>query len=131
MALAISALRYNYVTIQHPNQEKKSVDLSSHLVQTEYFENLLSPVITMKMRIRSEFNLVSNLPIRGGEMIAFSAEVGGTTLQFGEIDDKGNITPDTGELYVYKLSDLSTPSQAQDFILNITSLEYFKNETSR
>ena len=131
MALAISALRYNYVTIQHPDQKKKSVELSSHLVQTEYFENLLSPVITMKMRIRSEFNLVSNLPIRGGEMIAFSAEVGGTTLQFGEIDDKGNITPDTGELYVYKLSDLSTPSQAQDFILNITSLEYFKNETSR
>ena len=131
MALAISALRYNYVTIQHPNQEKKSVDLSSHLVQTEYFENLLSPVITMKMRIRSEFNFVSNLPIRGGEMIAFSAEVGGTTLQFGEIDDKGNITPGTGELYVYKLSDLSTPSQAQDFVLNITSLEYFKNETSR
>ena len=131
MALAISALKYNYVTIQHPDQKKKSVELSSHLVQTEYFENLLSPVITMKMRIRSEFNLVSNLPIRGGEMIAFSAEVGGTTLQFGEIDDKGNITPGTGELYVYKLSDLSTPSQAQDFILNITSLEYFKNETSR
>ena len=131
MALAISALKYNYVTIQHPDQEKKSVDLSSHLVQTEYYENLLSPVITMKMKIRSEFNFVSNLPIRGGEMIAFSAEVGGTTLQFGEIDDKGNITPDTGELYVYKLSDLSTPSQAQDFVLNITSLEYFKNETSR
>ena len=83
MALAISALKYNYVTIQHPDQEKKSVDLSNHLVQTEYFENLLSPVITMKMRIRSEFNFVSNLPIRGGEMIAFSAEVGGTTFQFG------------------------------------------------
>ena len=131
MALAISALKYNYVTIQHPDQKKKSVDLTNHLIQTEYYENLLSSVITMKMRIRSEFNFVENVPIRGGEMIAFSADVGGTTLQFGEIDDKGNITPDTGELYVYKLSDLSTPSQAQDFVLNITSVEFFKNETSR
>ena len=87
MALAISALKYNYVTIQHPDQEKKSVELSSHLVQTEYFENLLSPVITMKMRIRSEFNYIAKVPIRGGELIAFSAQVGGTTVQFGEIDD--------------------------------------------
>ena len=131
MALAISALKYNYVTIQHPDQKKKSVDLTNHLIQTEYYENLLSSVITMKMKIRSEFNFVENVPIRGGEMIAFSADVGGTTLKFGEIDDKGNITPDTGELYVYKLSDLSTPSQAQDFVLNITSVEFFKNETSR
>ena len=59
------------------------------------------------------------------------AEVGGTTVQFGEIDGDGNITPNSGELYVYKLSDMSAPSQAQDFILNITSIEFLKNETSR
>ena len=131
MALAISALKYNYVSIQSPTSGIKAIDLSTHLVYTEYFENLLSPVITMKMKIRSDFNFVKNVPIRGGEMIAFSVEVGGTTFTFGEIDDSGNIIPDSGELYVYKLSDLSTPSQAQDFILNITSLEYLKNETSR
>ena len=131
MALAISALKYNYVSIQSPTSGNKAIDLSTHLIHTEYFENLLSPVITMKMRIRSDFNYIKNVPIRGGEMIAFSAEVGGTTFQFGEIDNSGNITPDTGELYVYKVSDLSAPSQSQDFILNITSVEFFKNETSR
>ena len=131
MALAISALRYNYVSIQSPTSGKKAIDLTNHLIHTEYFEDLLSPVITMKMRIRSEFNYIKNVPIRGGEMIAFSAEVGGTTFTFGEIDNSGNITPDTGELYVYKVSDLSAPSQAQDFVLNISSLEFIKNETSR
>jgi len=131
MALAISALRYNYVSIQSPTSGKKAVDLTKHLMHTEYFEDLLSPVITMKMRIRSEFNYIAKVPIRGGEMIAFSAQVGGTTVQFGEIDSDGNITPNSGELYVYKLSDMSAPSQAQDFILNITSVEFLKNETSR
>ena len=131
MALAISALKYNYVSIQSPTSGKKAIDLSNHLIHTEYFEDLLSPIITMKMRIRSEFNYIAKVPIRGGEMIAFSAEVGGTTVQFGEIDGDGNITPNSGELYVYKLSDMSAPSQAQDFILNITSIEFLKNETSR
>ena len=131
MALAISALKYDYVSIQNPNSEDKSIDLTNHLIQTEYFEDLLSPVITMQMQIRSEFNIASEVPIRGGEMIAFSANVGGTQLKFGDLDKNGNIIPDTGELYVYKLSDLSTPSQAQDFTLHITTLEFIKNETSR
>ena len=89
MALAISALKYNYVSIQSPTSGKKAVDLSNHLIHTEYFEDLLSPIITMNMRIRSEFNYIAKVPIRGGEMIAFSAEVGGTTIQFGEIDSDG------------------------------------------
>ena len=131
MALAVSALKYNYVSIQSPTSGKKAIDLSNHLIHTEYFEDLLSPVITMKMRIRSEFNYIAKVPIRGGELIAFSAQVGGTTVQFGEIDGDGNIIPNSGELYVYKMSDLSQPSQAQDFVLNITSLEFLKNETSR
>ena len=107
MALAISVLKYNYDSIQSPTSGKKAVDLSNHLIHTENFEDLLSPVITMNMRIRSEFNFIAKVPIRGGEMIAFSAEVGGTTVQFGEIDGDGNITPNSGELYVYKLSDMS------------------------
>ena len=131
MALAVSSLKYNYVSIQNPDSGLPAVDLTNHLVQTEYFEDLLSPVITMKIRIRSEFNYIASVPIRGGEMVAFSADVGGTRFQFGELDSDGNIKPDSGELYVYKLSDMSQPSQTQDFLLNITSLEFFKNETSR
>ena len=131
MALAISALKYNYVSIQNVDSGKPATDLTKHLVHTEYFEDLLSPVITMKMKITSEVNYIASVPIRGGEMIAFSAEVGGTTFQFGELNDDGTIKPDSGELYVYKLSDMSQPSQAQDFILNIASLEFIKNETSR
>ena len=131
MALAVSALKYNYVSIQNPDSGKKAIDLTNHLLHTEYFEDLLSPIITMKMRIRSEFNYIAKVPIRGGEMIAFSAEVGGTTFQFGEIDSNGDIIPNSGELYVYKLSDLSQPSQAQDFQLNIKHHRDLKVSGSR
>ena len=130
MALAISALKYNYVSIQNPNSGKPAIDLTRHIIHTEYFEDLLSPIITMRMKIRCEFNLIENVPIRGGEMIAFSADVGGTEIKFGDISD-GNIIADSGELYVFKLSDLNAPTTSQDFILNIASLEFIKNETSR
>ena len=66
MALAVSALKYNYVSIQNPKSEKPAIDLTNHLVQTEYFEDLLSPVITMTLRIRSEFvlnDLLSQLQV--------------------------------------------------------------------
>tara|TARA_Y100001937_G_scaffold89418_1_gene120922 strand:+ start:980 stop:2425 length:1446 start_codon:yes stop_codon:yes gene_type:complete len=130
MALAISALKYNYVSIQNPNSGKPAIDLTRHIIHTEYFEDLLSPIITMRMKIRCEFNLIEDVPIRGGEMIAFSADVGGTEIKFGDISD-GNIIADSGELYVFKLSDLNAPTTSQDFILNIASLEFIKNETSR
>ena len=125
MALAVSALKYNYVSIQSPTSGKKAIDLSNHLIHTEYFEDLLVPVITMKMRIRSEFNYIAKVPIRGGELIAFSAQVGGTTVQFGEIDDNGNIIPNSGELYVQNVRFKSTFTST-DFVLNITSLEFLR-----
>ena len=35
-------------------------------------------------------------------MIAFSADcIGGTTFQFGEIDDKGNITPNSHNEFMF------------------------------
>ena len=38
MALAVSSLKYNYVSIQNPDSGLPAVDLTNHLVQTEYFE---------------------------------------------------------------------------------------------
>ena len=130
MALASQALKYNHVLIQSPNTGGKAFDLTAHLEHMEYFENIMSPTISMKMKIRSSFNFVSGLPIRGGEMIAIELETLGGTFKFGKVDGDG-IKPGSGELYVYGMKNLDQPSQAQTFTLHIVPLEYFKNETSR
>ena len=129
MALASQALKYNYVIIQPIGGN--AVDLTGHLQYIEYFENIMSPTISMNMKISSSFNFVSRLPIRGGEMIAMEVETLSGTLKFGTIEKNQGIVPGSGELYVYKLENLDQPSMAQSFTLKITSPEFFTNETSR
>ena len=129
MAIASQALRYKYVFIQPIGG--KPVDLTAHLQHIEYFENIMSPTITMNMKIQSTFNFVSRLPIRGGERISMEIETLGGTFKFGKVEKEEGIIPGSGELYVYSVKNLSQPSQSQSFTLHITSPEYFSNETSR
>ena len=129
MALASQALKYNYVIIQPIGGN--AVDLTAHLQYIEYFENIMSPTIIMNMKISSAVNFVSDLPIRGGEMIAMEIETLSGTVKFGRFVKGEGIVPDSGELYVYKLENFDQPSTAQTFTLKITSPEYFTNETSR
>ena len=129
MALASQALKYNYVIIQPIGGN--AVNLTAHLQYIEYFENIMSPTISMNMKISSAVNFVSDLPIRGGEMIAMEIETLSGRLKFGTIEKDQGIVPGSGELYVYKLENLDQPSMAQSFTLKITSPEFFTNETSR
>ena len=129
MALASQVLKYNYVVIQPIGGT--AIDLTAHLQYIEYFENIMSPTISMNMKISSSFNFVSRLPIRGGEMIAMEVETLSGTLKFGTVEKNQGIVPGSGELYVYKLENLDQPSMAQSFTLKITSPEFFTNETSR
>ena len=81
MALASQALKYNYVIIQPIGGN--AVDLTGHLQYIEYFENIMSPTISMRYEDKFFFNFVSRLPIRGGEMIAMEVETLSGTLKFG------------------------------------------------
>ena len=129
MALASQVLKYNYVVIQPIGVT--AIDLTAHLQYIEYFENIMSPTISMNMKISSTFNFVSKLPIRGGERIAMEVETLSGIFKFGTIEKDQGIVPDSGELYVYKIENLDQPTTAQSFTLKITSPEYFANETSR
>ena len=102
MAIASQALKYNYVYIQSQNTGGKPIDLTGHLEYIEYFENILSPTITMNMKIRSSYNFVSDLPIRGGEMISMEIETAFGKIKFGRTTKNEGIIPGSGELYVYK-----------------------------
>ena len=129
MALASQALSFNYVLIQPIGG--KPVDLTSSLEHIEYFENIMSPTISMNMKINSGSNLVGELPIRGGEMISLELQTLAGTMKFGKVSKEEGIEPGSGELYVYSVKNLNQPSQTQSFTIHITSPEYFANETSR
>ena len=42
---AIESLKYNYVVIESPNGRK--VDITNSVIFTDYFEDILSPFVTM------------------------------------------------------------------------------------
>ena len=129
MALASQALSFKYVLIQPIGG--RPVDLTSSLEHIEYFENIMSPTISMNIKINSGSNLVGELPIRGGEMISLELETLSGTMKFGKVSREEGIEPGSGELYVYAVKNLNQPSQTQSFTIHITTPEYFSNETSR
>ena len=74
MALAVSALKYNYVLIQIADSGKKSIDLTNHLLHTEYFEDLLSPIIdiTKPSNVAKKIDIESPLEKLKSQVMIFS-----------------------------------------------------------
>ena len=103
MAQTLQGLRYRYFQLQSVKSGKK-VDLSRATTSIEYFEDILVPSISMKLEVVSTINIVSEIMITGGEMVAIEAETGSGTFQFGELDGNGDIVAGKNELYVYKVS---------------------------
>ena len=130
MVQALQGLRYQYFQLQSVKTGKK-VDLSRATTSIEYFEDMLVPSISMKIEVVSTINIVSELMITGGEMVAIEAETGSGTFQFGELDGNGDIVAGKNELYVYKVSAMDSQRQASRFTMHLVSAEYFINETSR
>ena len=130
MAQALQGLRYRYFQLQSVKTGNK-VDLSRATTSIEYFEDILVPSISMKLEVVSTINIVSEIMITGGEMVAIEAETGSGTFQFGELDGNGDIVAGKNELYVYKVSAMDNQRQASKFTIHLVSAEYFINETSR
>ena len=132
MALASQAFRYNYIIIQS-GSEGTPIDLSRHIEYIEYFENIMSPTISMNIQMVSTYNLVSQLPIRGGEMVSMEIETASGTFKFGSVSggSSSKITEGSGELYVYKVENINQPSLTMSYTLKLVPAEYFYNETSR
>jgi len=100
-----------------------TVDLmgSSSLLFLDYYEDLLSPAITITARILCSTSMLNTLPIRGGESVELLIET-----PFGEFDCQGDRS-----LYVYKVSNISQDTNAETFALNLISREGITNETIR
>lgn len=122
MSLAAGALKPNGFVIESLDGSK-TVDLagSSSIMFLDYFEDILSPSITMTVQVMNSTSLVNLLPIRGGEKVFLSIDTG-----FGKFEFDGE-----NSLYVYKVSGISPDSTSEMFTLNLVSREALTNETVR
>jgi hypothetical protein len=120
MAIAVQGLRYQSVTIQSLDGRNKK-DLTNSITSIDYYEDILSPCITMTMDVINSYSIFNLLPIRGGEKVSMEIETAsGKFLLDGE-----------NAMYVYKVSNLDAQNTNESFTLHLVSREGLTNETVR
>jgi len=117
---SITHLKYKSVEISSLDGSKR-IDLTNSILFADYYEDILSPCITMTLQIASQYSIFHGLPIRGGEVVTFDVET-----------YSGDFTLDREfSLYVYKVGNIITDSTKESFTLHLVSREGLTNETSR
>jgi hypothetical protein len=120
MSQALTDFTYKKVEILSLDGDNR-IDLTNSILFCDYFEDILSPCITMTMQITSTYSIFNELPIRGGEKVVMDIRT-----PSGEFILDG----DYG-LYVYKVSGLVTDGTKEMFTLHLVSREVLTNETVR
>lgn len=120
MAIAVSGLRYQSVTIASLDGTKR-IDITNSILGIDYYEDILSPCITMTIDLMNAYSIFNGLPIRGGESVAMEIET-----VFGNFRLDGEKA-----MFVTKLSGLDAQRKNESFTLHLTSKEALQNETVR
>jgi len=94
-----------------------SISLTGSTFSIDYFEDILEPAVTMQITLNGSYNLVSELPIRGGEKVNIELELASGTFM--------------KEMYVYKASSGDFQKQTGAVILHLTSKYSLLNEGNR
>lgn len=120
MSEAVAGLKFNQVSIESVDGKNK-IDVTNSVVFIDYFEDILSPCVTMTMTLFNSSSLVNLLPIRGGERVAI------------DVDSAfGNFKLDSEySMYVYKASNIDQTTNRELFTLYLVSREGLTNETVR
>ena len=120
MSEAIQAYKPKQFTIT--TLEGRTFDITNSILSVDYFEDILSPSIYMIAQCINKYNLVSGLPIRGGEKVEVEFDTALGVFSFlGEQES----------LRVYKVAGEEGTRFAENFSLMITSQELMNNEISR
>ena len=105
------------VDISIENKAGKSVSLTKSVFTIDYFEDILEPVVSMQVTLIGSYNLVSELPIVGGEKVHVELELGSGTFET--------------LMYVVKASSGDFQRQTGSIILHLTSKYSLINEGNR
>ncbi len=100
-----------------------SLDIKNSVVQFDYFEDILSPSVTVRLLISDTSALLSVIPFRGYEKIDL---VIGTA--YGDI----SFTEDNGNpLYVSSIEKITQVEGQESFTIRCCTLTNLSNETTR
>lgn len=119
MASIVEALQANYVDIHLQDGFKFS--LAKQTLTIDYFEDILSEGVTLRMFVSSSESIVHGLKIRGGERVALSLKTGSGLFE----KDKEY------SFYVYKISGLETSDTAENFTIHCVTQGSLVNELRR
>lgn len=120
MSNSVSTLRYKAVVIE-PLGGGKPIDVTNSILGMDYYEDILSPSVTMTMQLVNSSSLFNLLPIRGGEKVSVELET-----HLGDFNLDGEYS-----MYVVKVSNMVPTTNREIMTLHLVSREALTNETSR
>lgn len=120
MPTAVQSLKFNALEILSLDGSKR-VDITNNTISVDYFEDILSPCVTMTIVVATSTALYNTLPIRGGEKVVL--DISTATGNFVLDGDYG--------MYVYKVSGYVSDGVKEQFVLHLVSREGLTNETAR
>ena len=139
---ASEAASFEELTLESNDQER-TVDLRAGVVSVDYYEDILSPTVTAKIRVintgdtiakegESERQSIYNgLPLRGGERLSMKILDQGKANNNGKEKTGLNFTDPKKYLFVSSITQVLQETQRESFLLNLVSREAITNETTR
>ena len=147
---ASEASSFEELTLESNDQER-TVDLRSGVVSIDYYEDILSPTITAKVRVINTGDSISpkdpqdpkktdgakqsiynGLPLRGGERLVMKILDQGKANNNGKEKTGLDFSTDPRKyLFVSSITQVLQETQRESFLLNLVSREAITNETSR
>ena len=136
--------------ILESNDQKRTANLTAGVVSVDYYEDILSPTVTAKIRVVNTGDSISpkdpqdsskvdgpkqsiynGLPLRGGERLVMKILDQGKTFK-GEEKTGLDFSSDPKKyLFVSSITQVLQETQRESFLLNLVSREAITNETTR
>lgn len=147
---ASEASKFEELTLES-NDQQRTADLKSGIVSIDYYEDILSPTVTAKVRVVNtgdsiapkdpndskktdgpRQSIYNGLPLRGGERLVMKILDQGKANNDGKEKTGLDFSSDPKKyLFVSSITQVLQESQRESFLLNLVSREAITNETSR
>ena len=132
------------------NDQERTADLKSGIVSIDYYEDILSPTVTAKIRVINTGDSISpkdpnnskkvdgpkqsiynGLPLRGGERVVMKILDRGKTFEGKDKTGLDFSSDPSKYLFVSSITQVLQETQRESFLLNLVSREAITNETTR
>ena len=147
---ASEASKFEELTLES-NDQQRTADLKSGIVSIDYYEDILSPTVTAKVRVVNtgdsiapkdpndskktdgpRQSIYNGLPLRGGERLVMKILDQGKANNDGKEKTGLDFSSDPKKyLFVSSITQVLQESQRESFLLNLVSREAITNETAR